>query len=311
VTAVAFLGLGRMGVPMAARLAAAGHELTVWNRTPRPERQPAGAAVAESPARAAAGAEVVITMVSAAAALENVLDGAHGALAGASTGAAFVDMSTVGPAAAQAAAARAAQAGCAFVDAPVSGSVASARAGTLIAMAGGDAAAVDRVRPVLAAIVSDVVHVGPTGAGAGMKLALNLALAVTNQAVAETLVLAEAAGVPRERAYDVLVGGALGSPFVRYKRAAFEDPGAAPVAFAVDLMRKDTALALELAARDGVALPVGGAAHSALERAAAAGFGGRDIAAMVELVAGATAPADRRAVRPRPRPRSSAPRGRG
>jgi 3-hydroxyisobutyrate dehydrogenase-like beta-hydroxyacid dehydrogenase len=308
VTAVAFLGLGRMGAPMAARLATAGHELTVWNRTPRPDRQPAGAAGADSPAQAAAGAEVIITMVSDAAALEEVLDGA---LAGASPGAAFVDMSTVGPAAAQAAAARAARAGCAFVDAPVSGSVASAQAGSLIAMAGGDTAAVDRVRPVLAAIVADVVHVGPSGAGAGMKLALNLALAVTNQAVAETLVLAEAAGVARERAYDVLATGALGSPFVRYKRAAFEAPGAVPVAFSVDLMRKDTALALELAAVGGVALPVGGAAHAALERAAATGLGGRDIAAMAEVVAAATAPADRRAVRPRPRSPSSAPRGGG
>jgi 3-hydroxyisobutyrate dehydrogenase-like beta-hydroxyacid dehydrogenase len=307
VTAVALLGLGRMGAPMAARLAAAGHELTVWNRTPRPDRQPAGAAGADSPAQASAGAEVIITMVSDAAALEEVLDGA---LAGASPGAAFVDMSTVGPAAAQAAAARAARAGCAFVDAPVSGSVASAQAGSLIAMAGGDTAAVDRVRPVLAAIVADVVHVGPSGAGAGMKLALNLALAVTNQAVAETLVLAEAAGVARERAYDVLATGALGSPFVRYKRAAFEDP-AAPVAFSVDLMRKDTALALELAAGGGVALPVGGAAHRALEHAAATGLGGRDIAAMVEVVSAATAPADRRAVPPRPRSPSSAPRGRG
>jgi 3-hydroxyisobutyrate dehydrogenase-like beta-hydroxyacid dehydrogenase len=277
-----------MGTPMAARLAAAGHGLSVWNRTARPERRPAGAALARTPAEAAGGAEVVITMVADAAALEDVLGGVDGALAGASSGATFVDMSTVGPDAARAAARQAEQAGCAFVDAPVSGSVAAAEAGTLIAMAGGDAASVDRVGGVLAAMVSAVVHVGPSGAGAGMKLALNLALAVTNQAVAETLVLAEAAGVPRERAYDVLAAGALGSPFVRYKRAAFEQPAAAPVAFAVDLMRKDTALALGLARRANLDVPAGAAAHTALERAAGAGLGARDISAMVEMVAGVT-----------------------
>ena len=123
-TAVAFLGLGRMGAPMAARIAEAGHELTVWNRTPRPDRRPRGAAAAATPAQAAAGADVVITMVSDAAALDAVLGGAHGALAGVSPGAALVDMSTVGPEAALRAARRTAQAGCAFVDAPVSGSVA-------------------------------------------------------------------------------------------------------------------------------------------------------------------------------------------
>jgi 3-hydroxyisobutyrate dehydrogenase/2-hydroxy-3-oxopropionate reductase len=310
-TAVAFLGLGRMGAPMATRIAAAGHELTVWNRTPRPDRRPRGAALVATPAEAAADADVVITMVSDAAALDEILGGAHGALAGVSPGAVLVDTSTVGPDAARGAARQAAEVGCAFVDAPVSGSVASAESGTLIAMAGGDAAAVDRVRAVLGAVVSDVVHVGPSGAGAGMKLALNLALAVTNQAVAETLVLAEAAGVPRERAYDVLAAGALASPFVRYKRAAFEQPGAAPVAFAVDMMRKDTALALALARGAAVDLPAGAAAHTALERAAQAGLGARDIAAMVEVVAGATGSAGRRAGRRRPRSPSWARPGRG
>lgn len=283
-TTVAFLGLGRMGAPMAARLAAAGHELRVWNRTPRPERTPAGATAAATPAEAVAGAQVVVTMVADAAALDAVLDGPDGLLEHAAPGTVLVDMSTIGPAAARAVAARAAEHGLAFLDAPVSGSVPAATDGTLVAMVGGEAAALEQARPALAAMTRAQLHLGPAGAGAAMKVALNLMLAVVNQSIAETLALAEGAGIDRSAAYDVLAGGALAAPYVGYKRAAFTDPEHAPVAFSVELMRKDVGLGLALAAEGGVDAGAGEAAAALLDRALAAGLGERDVASVLELL---------------------------
>jgi 3-hydroxyisobutyrate dehydrogenase-like beta-hydroxyacid dehydrogenase len=275
---VALLGLGRMGAAMAQRLADAGFALTVWNRTPRPDAVPPAARVAPSPAAAAAGADVVVTMLADAAALEAVLDGV---LAGAAPGTILVDMSTVGPVAARAAGERCAAAGVRFLDAPVSGSTAAAAAGQLVAMVGGEPATLDAARPLLAALTREQLHVGPCGAGAAMKLAVNLALAVTNQAIAEALALAGRAGIARERAYDVLAAGALASPYVAYKRDAFLRPDATPVAFSVDLMAKDVALALALARDTGVELPVGEAVRAQLERASGAGRGADDLAGVL------------------------------
>jgi 3-hydroxyisobutyrate dehydrogenase/2-hydroxy-3-oxopropionate reductase len=281
VTRVAFVGLGRMGAPMAARLAAAGHEVAVFNRTPRPELVPGGASSSSSCAEAAAEADVIVTMLADGAALNAVLDGDDGLLAGARAGAVLVDMSTIGPDAARAVAARAAAAGLEFLDAPVSGSVPAAQSGQLVAMVGGELAVLDRVRDVLGAMTRDQLHLGPTGAGAAMKLALNLALAVTNETIAETLLLAERAGISRAAAYDVLAAGALASPFVGYKREAFADPLAAPVAFSVDLMRKDVTLALALADAAGLDVPAGRSVQGVLSAASAAGLGDRDIAAVL------------------------------
>jgi 3-hydroxyisobutyrate dehydrogenase-like beta-hydroxyacid dehydrogenase len=134
---------------------------------------------------------------------------------------------------------------------------------------------------VLRAFCRETVHVGPTGAGAALKLAINLALAVTNETIAETLLLAERSGVPRDRAYDVLALGALASPFVRYKREAFLAPEDAPIAFSIELMRKDVGLALELAAGAGLSAPAGRAAGEVLERAIEHGHGNADIASVV------------------------------
>jgi 3-hydroxyisobutyrate dehydrogenase/2-hydroxy-3-oxopropionate reductase len=275
-----------MGAPMAARVAAAGHPLAVWNRTPRPGRVPGSASVAATPREAAVGAEIIITMVADAAALDAVVDGPDGILAGARPGAVLIDMSTVGPDAARGVAARAARAGVAFLDAPVSGSTPAAASGQLVAIVGGDASGLERARPVLRAMTREQLHLGPTGAGATMKLALNAALAVTNQTIAETLALAERSGIRREAAYDVLAAGALASPFVGYKREAFLDPAHAPVAFSVDLMAKDVDLALRVAGRAGVALPVVDAVRGQLARAREAGLGERDLASVLETYDG-------------------------
>ena len=153
-----------------------------------------------------------------------------------------------------------------LLDAPVSGSVSVAEAAQLFAMVGGEREAYALATPVLDAMTKGHMLLGPSGAGAAMKLAVNAMIAVTNESVAETLALAERFGIERERAYDVLAGGALASPFVLYKRGAFLRPETEPVAFTTALMRKDTALAHDLAARLGVRMPAAEAAASVLEK---------------------------------------------
>ena len=270
---VAFVGIGRMGLPMARNVARAGHELTVFNRTASrcdPLRD-VGAAVAASAAEAVRDAEVLVTMLSDPPAVEELLEGM---LADASVGLVWLEMSTIGPTAARRFAARAADAGVEMLDAPVSGSTAAAEATTLASMVGGSAAALERARPVLEAMTEAHFHLGPAGAGAAMKLAVNVMLAAQTVAIAEALVMAEVAGIGRADAYDVIAAGALASPFVDYKRDAFLDSDGTPPAFALDLMRKDLKLALEQGEAAGA--PLFGASASAEAMTVAAGLEGGD-----------------------------------
>ena len=136
----------------------------------------------------------------------------------------------------------------------MSGSTALAEKGELTLMIGGEPGAIERAEPVLAALSIKRFHLGVAGTGAAMKLAVNSIIAVMNEAVAEGLVLAERAGISREAAYDVFAGGAVAAPYVLYKRDAFLRPDETPVAFSVELMRKDLRLAFEFAERLGVEL---------------------------------------------------------
>lgn len=260
---VGFAGLGRMGAPMARNVAAAGFPLTVFNRTrDKAEALAAeGAAVAATPAELAAAADVVVTMVAGAEAVRALLAGPEGILAGASAGMVLAEMSTIGPLAARELAALCAEREVEMIDAPVSGSTPAAESAQLAVMVGGSAAAFERARPVLEAMSKAQLHLGPSGAGAAIKLGLNLIIAATTVSVSEALVLAERAGIEREAAYEVIGSSAVASPFVEYKRAAFLDPDGTPTAFALELMAKDLRLARELGERDGVPLP--GAAGSA------------------------------------------------
>jgi 3-hydroxyisobutyrate dehydrogenase-like beta-hydroxyacid dehydrogenase len=294
---VAVLGLGRMGAPMAARLAAAGHEVRVWNRgsgghallaqelarlAPDAPAPVAGA----TPAAAVAGAEVVLTVLADGAVLEAVLFGGEGTGSGAAgalaSGAVVCDLGTSGVAAALSCARRLSAAGARFVDAPVSGSVPAVRAGTLTVMAGGPQQVVARVEPVLRAFAGAVHRVGGAGAGQAMKLAVNALLHAYNAALSESLVLAERGGVARPAALDVLADSVVAAPFLAYKRAAFEEPGAAPVAFTVDLMRKDLRLVRALAAEHAAPVPVADAVAALCDAVSAAGFGAHDMSAVAE-----------------------------
>jgi len=283
---VGFIGLGKMGRPMALNLVAAGFEVTVYNRSPvvAQEVGAKGAGVAGSPRELAAGADIVITMLANESAVEAVLGGDDGALAAARPGQVFVEMSTVGPVAARALGETVAAAGAEMIDSPVSGSVPAATDGTLLALIGGSDEAVGRVAPVLEVLCRAQMHLGPLGSGAAMKVIVNALIGVTNLAVSEGLVLAECLGIGRETAYDVLATSAIASPFVQYKRDAFLDPDSAEVFFSVELMQRDLDLALSLAREVKTPLFAGAVASESLSLAAAAGFGQDDVNRVADVL---------------------------
>lgn len=207
-TTVAFLGLGAIGRPMAARLAATpGISLAVWNRTAERARAFAaetGARHAISPADAARGAEVVITCFAVSADLESLLDGMEGLIAGLAAGALLVDCTSGDPATSRHIAARLAKHGVGFLDAPVSGGTIGAEQGTLTVMVGGDVALLERARPALAAFGKKIVHCGDVGAGDALKAVNNAMLAVHVWSTAEGLAALAKAGVKADVALDVI-----------------------------------------------------------------------------------------------------------
>jgi 3-hydroxyisobutyrate dehydrogenase-like beta-hydroxyacid dehydrogenase len=273
-----------MGLAMARNVLAAGFPMLVWNRTaercaPLVEQ---GAHAVSDPASLAA-ADVVVTMLTDGPAARSVLIDS-GLLEKLRPGSVVLEMSTIGPKAVAELAAEARRHDVHLLDAPVSGSVTVAEAAQLFAMVGGELNAYERVTPVLDAMTKGHTLLGPTGSGAAMKLAVNAMIAVTNESIAETLVLAERFGIERTHAYDVLAGGALASPFVLYKRAAFLDPDGEPVAFTTGLMRKDVSLAEALAAELDVRLPTVAAAAGVLDEALRSGLGEADMAAVISVL---------------------------
>ena len=287
---VGLVGLGRMGLPMARRLARAGFPLTVYNRSSRRASlllADTSATVAGSPAEVMRACEVVVTMLADGDAVAAVMDGPDGLLAAGHPGGVVIEMSTIGPERARELSARVAEAGMEMLDAPVSGSVALADAGTLTTLVGGDQATFDRVRPVLAAMTQQQLWLGPSGAGAAMKLGLNGLIAATNHAVAEALVVAERSGIAPEAAYDAICASAVASPFVNYKREAFLAPSDEPVAFTLALMEKDLELYLGLADRLGVPLTAASAIRDGIAQTRVSQGDDVDLAAVAQALRGA------------------------
>ncbi len=257
-TTAGVLGIGRMGGSMARALAAAGFEVVLWNRSPVRAMALAdelGGRAAMTPAEVAAAADVCVTMLADGAAVDEVFTGPDGLIAGAHPGNVLVDASTVPPDVIRAVEARVRATGAGLLDAPVSGSVALATSGRLTLMVGGDEADLERARPVLEGLSATIFHLGALGTGAAMKLAVNTVIFGLNQAVAEALVLAEAAGISREQAYDILAVSAVGAPYVGYKRAAFLDPEGTPVGMSLALAEKDLRLIADFGVETGAALP--------------------------------------------------------
>ena len=265
---VAFLGLGTMGGGMAMRLIGAGLPLRAWNRSPeRAEAlRQAGATIAASPREAAAGADIVISMVADDTASRAVWKGADGALAGARRGALLIECRTLSPEWIQDLAAAAAEGGCAFLDAPVTGSKPQAAAGELLFLVGGDVEAVERARPVLQPMSRDIMHLGPIGSGARMKLVNNFVCGVQVAALAEALALVEASGLDVEKAMAVLANGAPGSPVVKAVSARMTTRDYR-VMFLLSLMRKDLAYAVDEAARHQLPLETAETARDVFQSA--------------------------------------------
>ena len=171
-----------------------------------------------------------------------------------------------------------------LLDAPVSGSVAMAENGQLTIMVGGELEPLNAVRPVLNALATYVFHVGALGSGATMKLAINAIVFGLNQALAEGLVLAESAGIARKVAYDLFENSAVAAPFVHYRKAAFLEPGGVPVAFPLDLAKKDLELIELLAKEVGAPMPQTATNQATVEAAVHHGIGGNDVSAVAEYL---------------------------
>jgi 3-hydroxyisobutyrate dehydrogenase-like beta-hydroxyacid dehydrogenase len=286
---VAFLCLGAMGAPMAGHLARAGHEVAVYNRTAR--RAEAwvaehGGRAAASPAAAAEGARFVFACTGADPDLRAITLGPGGAFAALAPGAVFVDHTTASPALARELAAAAAARGAAFLDAPVSGGEDGARRGALTVMAGGDPAALERARPLLAAYARNVTHMGAAGSGQLTKLVNQICLAGLIQSLSEGLAFAERAGLDPARVVAVISKGAAQSWQMDH-RAATMIEGRFDFGFAVDWMRKDLALALAEARRCGASLPVAQLVDGFYAEVQQAGGGRLDSSSLVTRLRGA------------------------
>jgi len=255
---VAFIGLGVMGYPMAGHLARAGHEVTVYNRTAaRAEAWTGeyGGRSAGTPAAAAEGAEIVFCCVGNDDDLRQVISGPLGAFAGMSRGAVLVDHTTASADVARELAAEGAARGIAFLDGPVSGGQAGAVNGALTIMLGGDEAVFDRVRDVMAAYGRAVTLMGPVGSGQLTKMVNQICIAGVVQGLAEALNFAQRAGIDAKKAVDVISKGAAQS-WQMENRSSTMLEGRFDFGFAVDWMRKDIAICIAEASRNGAALPM-------------------------------------------------------
>ena len=279
---IGIAGTGRMGTAIAKRLLGLGHEVSVWNRTPAgtAEAVAAGAQALPSARALAQSAPVVISIVSDAAALEAVYTGADGLLAGASPGGLFIDMSTVRPDVQRANAARVAAAGAAYVECPVGGSTGPAAEGKLLGFVGGHDADVARARPLLELICRRVEHLGPHGAGASMKLAINLPLLVYWQALGEALSLIDDLGIDPKRIVDIF-SETSGGPNMLKPRGpaiaqAIANGAGGAVSADVATLRKDLRTMLAEAASRQRELPVTAQVLACFDLAAASGADAAD-----------------------------------
>jgi 3-hydroxyisobutyrate dehydrogenase len=250
-----FVGLGAMGLPMARNLHRAGLLAAVWNRSAAKAQAfsaETGVAAAGSLAELAEICEAVVTCVSADADVLTVTDALGASLA---AGAVVMDCSTVAADTAREAAARLAAHDAEFLDCPVSGGTEGARDGTLSIMVGGEAAALQRARPVLEALGRNIVHMGPAGAGQAAKATNQIMVAGINQAVTEALAFGQAQGLPMDRLIAALEKGAAANWFLSHRGPTMVE-GRYPLGFKVALHAKDLEICRRMAEADGARLPL-------------------------------------------------------
>ncbi len=279
---ITLLGTGRMGSAMAERLLDQGHTLTVWNRTAGKAQKllDRGAHWANTPAQAVANSEVVLSVLTDAKAIEQAYSGSSGALSANISGKLFIDMSTVRPVTQKDLSVKLKQAQAHFVECPVGGTVGPARDGKLLGLAGGSVDDFALAKPLLDQLCRRVEHVGEIGAGASMKLAINLPLLVYWQALGEALALAAPAGLSPEKVMDIL-SDTSGSPAILKMRtpaivSALHGEDLGPAHFNIDSIRKDLRTMVEEASAMGYTVPTVQSALSAFDQASSAGLGHAD-----------------------------------
>lgn len=282
---IGFAGLGRMGQAMAGRLLAGGFPLAVYNRTrPKAEELLAqGAAWADTPAALAEQADIILTILTDDRAVEQVYSGAGGLLASDCAGKLFIEMSTIRTSTILSLRPLVEARGAQLLDVPVSGTLAPARQGQLLAMVGGQAEDLERARPVLELLCRRIVHLGPSGSGTTMKLALNMPMAIFWAGLAEAMAMGSQFGLDRAQMLDVYLDSPVALPALRMKAPLLLG---APheVAFDVTGVRKDL-LAMVATGQDaGVPMPAGSAALALFAAATAAGYGDRDLIAVVDYM---------------------------
>jgi 3-hydroxyisobutyrate dehydrogenase len=278
---VAFLGLGIMGRAMATNLVKAGHEVTVWNRTPGVTVE--GARVASSPAEAAQGVEVVWMCVSDTKAVENVLFGPQGVEEALAEGMTIVDSSTISPSATRQFAERVRTRGVQYVDSPMTGSKIAAESGTLLFMVGGEESAIEGLKPLFAAMGKLFFRMGDIGKGQAAKLAMNLQIALIYEGFAEALTLAAKLGVDAETLLPVIQASMVRSGVVDYKAPFVLKHDFSPN-FPLRLMHKDIRLALAAAKEARVKLPALEIVEEIYDVAVEDGHGDLDYAATIALL---------------------------
>lgn len=274
---IGLCGVGRMGAAMGGRLIESGHDIAVWNRT-RQNAEPLtarGARLIPTPAALASECDTVLSILADDDALDTVYEGEDGLLSGGTGNTLFIEMSTVRPATIRRIGEATRQRGHAFLECPVSGSIDPARNGKLLGMAGGKPEDLERARPVLDVLCRRVEHVGPLGAGAAMKLAVNLPLNVYWEAVGEALSFADKAGIDTGLAVSILTDttGAIPSAATRLPPAvdALNGEAGGPVGFTIAGSAKDLELMSGFAAENGIEAPVLEAARRCYEQAAGSG----------------------------------------
>ena len=281
---VAFIGLGIMGRPMAGHLIAAGHSLVLHDITGVPEELVAKGATAVSSAAEAAGqADIVITMVPDTPHVEAALFGPGGVAEGLSPGKVVVDMSSISPIATKGFAEKINALGCDYLDAPVSGGEVGAKAASLTIMVGGPQAAFDRVKPLFEAMGKNVTLVGGNGDGQTTKVANQIIVALTIEAVAEALLFAAKAGADPARVRQALMGGFAASRILEVHGERMIQRNFAP-GFRIALHQKDLALALDGARALGVPLPNTAATQQLLHAAVAQGGAAWDHSAILKVL---------------------------
>lgn len=269
-----------MGRPMAANLVKAGHEVTVWNRTPK---EVEGATTAATPAEAVKGKEAVWICVSDTKAVQSVLFGPQGASQGLESGTVVVDSSTIAPSASLQFMEGLQERGCELLDAPMTGSKVAAESGSLIFMVGGNPNTLGRVEPLFRAMAKKVIHMGDNGKGLSAKLAQNMNIVFIYEGLCESLTLAKKLGVEPEKMFELINASMIKSGVAEYKQPFILNQDYTPN-FPLRLMHKDIHLMLDAAKENDVKLPGLTKIEEIYEEASKAGLDELDYAATITLL---------------------------